>query len=285
MADLPPTGTPLESGRAVLDWMILDAEATDAGMTGEERRLARRLLENLLARELQLEPTDRATLVTDDRLAADEVVGLVDRKLLNDPVIRDALAARLESLATDASFDDLAGLRKVHKLQGLLKQPPICPRWDPLDAWEEQFFGWREALPSEERDAWRQLTLHSFHSCTTKGSPSAAWLRKADKLVAAVGGEVFARHLQAWLEGPLPEEPSLGPLETFYGSARVLRSFLWMVPLLEAHNLEDALRDAHQRCVVATPRAGWSAKDAVHTMTNRKGRPRLASALEGLLGS
>ncbi|GAA1643710.1 DUF4132 domain-containing protein [Actinoplanes couchii] len=76
--------------------------------------------------------------------------------------------------------------------------PSLWPVPDPGEPWTDRAIAEIEAMPAPDRAAWHALLAHCVNE-KDQAKPTATWRRKAGPLLAAVGADVFATHLDGWL--------------------------------------------------------------------------------------
>lgn len=111
----------------------------------------------------------------------------------------------------------------------------------PGEVWTDTVNAEFPGLPADRRLAWVELFRHALTA--TAARPSAKWLKTAEQLLAAIGGDPVRETLARWL--PLVcHGQSIRKLVTYFGDSRdvadlmhpenadCLRGLLWCVPLL-----------------------------------------------------
>jgi hypothetical protein len=119
------------------------------------------------------------------------------------------------------------------RLQMFLSRLDMLAWWDEWNGidlkrcWSEQVRADYRSMRGVEREGWRKL-LHSIHG--DEGvRPSGAWLTKAKTIIGEIGPEAMAVVLLRWFT-PLRKG---GAVRLSRPGSYVLRSLLWLVPLLE----------------------------------------------------
>ncbi|HEX9047143.1 MAG TPA: hypothetical protein VF988_08955, partial [Verrucomicrobiae bacterium] len=124
--------------------------------------------------------------------------------------------------------------KTVARLEALLEQTP-AGQPDGGEVWAEAIRRDIEAMPAAKRKHWRALLENAPKGTTAK--PTVKWKAQADKLLAAVGPEVFARQIEGWfaLVGVKATE-RIQPR-----NATLLRSLVWYASLLTGEAVCRAL--------------------------------------------
>ncbi|HEY3280936.1 MAG TPA: DUF4132 domain-containing protein [Armatimonadota bacterium] len=115
-----------------------------------------------------------------------------------DSGLTDVMRASLGRLLPPPSTPLLGtdDLRIRHQLTSLLGGTTPLPLVGG-QAWVDAALSYAGSLPREQQESWEALIRHAAQ--TGAARPSAKWSREAERLVDAVGGDVFQERVLSWL--------------------------------------------------------------------------------------
>ncbi len=148
---------------------------------------------------------------------------------------------------------------RVDALLGATGETPALPL--DRDAWGGALAGWVESQAAATRDRWAGLLQHAAQA-SGKSKPTQRWSRRADELVAALGGGPFVERLQAWMDSAklgythLPEWGEAVEVGLSDANQELLKGLVWAAASLGDAELAHAVARFGERCFRKIPGFG-----------------------------
>jgi Domain of unknown function (DUF4132) len=151
----------------------------------------------------------------------------------------------------------------------------------PGESWSDALNADIAALPEAQQNRWVAVLRHGLTA--TGARPSAKWLKAGSELVATLGEAAFREAIEAWLprvgrgrSHTIAKDPR-GIGDTIHDeNANVLRSFLWLLPLLKRRDGDARLAaavafSAYRKVPGVGPRAVKVGNAAVYALSEMVG--------------